>query len=111
MRFPLISHDNSDAHTLYIVRGSACGIASALSRMYATLPSLSNRTLQTNNHTSGGMIGPLLGGTLITISRAVPVYTSAVIFTLAGFCVLLLREGEGDSLDRTGRGKARVVVH
>ncbi|EKM79586.1 hypothetical protein AGABI1DRAFT_74699 [Agaricus bisporus var. burnettii JB137-S8] len=77
------------------VRGTACGIASALSRI-------------------GGMIAPLLGGTLLMISRAVPVYTSVGVFTVAGICVLLLREGEGASFDRTGKGRRRatkVVVH
>jgi hypothetical protein len=64
------------------------------------------------------MIAPLLGGTLLMISRAVPVYTSVVVFSLAGVCVLLLREGEGESFDRTGRGRrkgagagGRVIVH
>lgn len=59
------------------------------------------------------MIAPLLGGTLLMISRAVPVYTSVVVFALAGFCVLLLKEGAGDSLDRTGKGRAkgRAIVH
>ncbi|KXN80839.1 hypothetical protein AN958_07202 [Leucoagaricus sp. SymC.cos] len=71
------------------VRGSACGIASALSRI-------------------GGMIAPLLGGTLLMINRAVPVYTSVVVFAIAGFCVLLLKEDEGD---KSTRGKGRVIVH
>lgn len=60
------------------------------------------------------MIAPLLGGTLLMISRAVPVYTSVGVFTVAGICVLLLREGEGASFDRTGKGRRRatkVVVH
>lgn len=43
---------------------------------------------------SGGMIAPVLGGSLLVISRAVPVFTSAVIFVLAGSCVLLLRVKE-----------------
>ncbi|KXN80841.1 hypothetical protein AN958_07204, partial [Leucoagaricus sp. SymC.cos] len=71
------------------VRGSACGIASALSRI-------------------GGMIAPLLGGTLLMINRAVPVYTSVVVFAIAGFCVLLLKEDEGD---KSTRGKGKVIVH
>ncbi|KAF5377815.1 hypothetical protein D9615_006670 [Tricholomella constricta] len=72
------------------VRGTACGIASALSRI-------------------GGMIAPMLGGVLLMIDRSVPVYTSVVIFAIAGFCVLMLREGEGDSGDRS-KGK-RSFVH
>ncbi|KAJ8469013.1 hypothetical protein ONZ45_g17037 [Pleurotus djamor] len=55
------------------VRGSACGIASALSRI-------------------GGMIAPMLGGVLLMVDRSVPVYTSVVVFVLAGCCVLLLKE-------------------
>jgi len=55
------------------VRGTACGIASALSRI-------------------GGMIAPMLGGVLLMIDRSVPVYTSAVVFAVAGTFVLLLRE-------------------
>ncbi|TFK33035.1 MFS general substrate transporter [Crucibulum laeve] len=71
------------------VRGTACGIASALSRI-------------------GGMIAPMLGGILLMMNRAIPVYTSVVIFAIAGFCVLLLKEGAGDSAGRKG---ARVFTH
>jgi hypothetical protein len=54
------------------------------------------------------MIAPMLGGALLVIDRSVPVYASIITFAVAGFCVLMLREGEGDS----GRGKAEpVVVH
>ncbi|PPQ80443.1 hypothetical protein CVT25_001770 [Psilocybe cyanescens] len=74
------------------VRGTACGIASALSRI-------------------GGMIAPMLGGVLLMMDRSVPVYTSVVILAIAGFCVLLLREGEGDS-SRGSRGKSsRALTH
>ncbi|KAG5638739.1 hypothetical protein H0H81_010549 [Sphagnurus paluster] len=72
------------------VRGTACGIASALSR-------------------TGGMIAPMLGGILLMIDRSVPVYTSVVIFAIAGVCVLMLREGEGESGDRA-KGE-RSLVH
>jgi len=68
------------------VRGSACGIASALSRI-------------------GGMIAPMLGGFLLSIDHSVPVYVSIVVFILAGLCVLLLHEREGE------RGEGRVIVH
>ncbi|KAI0953359.1 hypothetical protein AcW1_007597 [Taiwanofungus camphoratus] len=68
------------------VRGTACGIASALSRI-------------------GGMIAPMLGGTLLTIDHSIPVYTSIVVFVVAGVCVLLLDEKEGE------RGGERVIVH
>ncbi|KAG6860790.1 hypothetical protein C0995_007596 [Termitomyces sp. Mi166 len=57
------------------VRGTACGIASALSRI-------------------GGMIAPMLGGTLLMINRSIPVYTSATVFVFAGFCVLLIHENQ-----------------
>ncbi|KAI0322023.1 MFS general substrate transporter [Amylostereum chailletii] len=62
------------------VRGTACGTASALSRI-------------------GGMIAPILGGTLLVVKTSFPVYTSIVIFLLSGGCVLLLAEnpGEGSS--------------
>jgi len=55
------------------VRGTACGAASALSRI-------------------GGMIAPMAGGALLMIDPSVPVYASIVVFTLSGFCVLLLKE-------------------
>lgn len=69
------------------VRGTACGIASALSRI-------------------GGMIAPMLGGALLMMDRSVPVYASVITFAVAGTCVLMLREGEGDS----GRGKVEPVI-
>ncbi|EMD31441.1 major facilitator superfamily protein mfs4 [Gelatoporia subvermispora B] len=68
------------------VRGTACGIASALSRI-------------------GGMIAPMLGGKLLTINHSVPVYASIVIFIIAGVCVLLLDVKETES------GGERVLVH
>lgn len=71
------------------VRGTACGIASALSRI-------------------GGMIAPLVGGMLLMIDRTVPVYTSVVVFVIAGICVLFLKEREGHGMSKSGE---RVVVH
>ncbi|KAK0203016.1 MFS general substrate transporter [Desarmillaria ectypa] len=71
------------------VRGTACGIASALSRI-------------------GGMIAPLIGGMLLMIDRTVPVYTSVVVFVIAGVCVLFLKEREGHSMTKSSE---RVVVH
>ncbi|KAL0565988.1 hypothetical protein V5O48_016027 [Marasmius crinis-equi] len=58
------------------VRGTACGIASALSRI-------------------GGMIAPILGGMLLVISRSIPVYTSVIVYVLSGLGVLMLKEGAG----------------
>ena len=54
----------------------------------------------------GGMIAPLLGGALLMMDRSIPVYASIVTFAIAGCCVLMLREGEGDS----GRGKGEAMV-
>ncbi|TFK93073.1 MFS general substrate transporter [Polyporus arcularius HHB13444] len=68
------------------VRGTACGIASALSRI-------------------GGMIAPILGGSLLMIDHSFPVYASIGIFVLAGICVLLLEEHEGE------RGGSRALAH
>ncbi|KII90655.1 hypothetical protein PLICRDRAFT_137021 [Plicaturopsis crispa FD-325 SS-3] len=71
------------------VRGTACGVASALSRI-------------------GGMIAPLVGGMLLMVDRSFPVYASVVIFGFSGVCVLFLREDAGDG----GRGDGeRVIVH
>jgi len=55
---------------------------------------------------SGGMIAPILGGVLLVINRAVPVYTAVVVFAIAGFCVLLLKE---DGSHRKEKGK--VMLH
>jgi len=56
----------------------------------------------------GGMIAPLLGGTLLMIDRSSPVYTSVVIFAIAGICVLMLKEDAGDGGREPGE---RVVIH
>ncbi|PPQ73324.1 hypothetical protein CVT26_015347 [Gymnopilus dilepis] len=74
------------------IRGTACGIASALSRI-------------------GGMIAPMLGGMLLMVNRAIPVYTSVIVFAIAGFCVLLLKEGAGDSGARSRGKSGRTIVH
>ncbi|RPD62502.1 MFS general substrate transporter [Lentinus tigrinus ALCF2SS1-7] len=68
------------------VRGTACGIASALSRI-------------------GGMIAPIVGGSLLMVDHSFPVYASIGIFVVAGICVLLLEEHEGE------RGNSRVLAH
>ena len=57
----------------------------------------------------GGMIAPMLGGSLLMIDRSIPVYTSVVTFAIAGFCVLLLKESAGDSA--RGRKGRRAIVH
>ncbi|KAI0031935.1 major facilitator superfamily domain-containing protein, partial [Vararia minispora EC-137] len=58
------------------VRGTACGAASALSRI-------------------GGMIAPILGGTLLMVDISFPVFASIGVFALSGMCVLFLHEGAG----------------
>ncbi|KAG1723017.1 major facilitator superfamily domain-containing protein [Suillus paluster] len=59
------------------VRGTACGIASALSRI-------------------GGMIAPMLGGALLVVNRAFPVWTSVVVYGITGVFILLLHESAGN---------------
>ncbi|EDR14598.1 uncharacterized protein LACBIDRAFT_305378 [Laccaria bicolor S238N-H82] len=58
------------------VRGTACGIASALSKV-------------------GGVITPMFGGMLLMIDKSLPVYASTMVFVFAGFCVLILKEDRG----------------
>jgi hypothetical protein len=48
---------------------------------------------------SGGMIAPLLGGSLLMINNSYPVYASIVIFLLAAVAVLFLRGHEGKRAD------------
>ena len=43
----------------------------------------------------GGMIAPLLGGSLLMIDNSFPVYASIGIFLLATVAVFMLREHEG----------------
>jgi MFS family permease len=57
------------------VRSSACGVASALSRV-------------------GGMTAPLVGSALLAVDRTWPVYCSILVFGAATLSVLLLRGGE-----------------
>ncbi|KAJ7225962.1 MFS general substrate transporter, partial [Mycena pura] len=76
------------------VRGTACGIASALSRMWVAPSFLLGLLI-------GGIIAPLLGAALLLISRAAPVYASMVAFLFAAGCVLLLSEDVGEG----GRNK------
>lgn len=70
------------------VRGTACGIASALSRI-------------------GGMIAPLLGGALLVFNRGFPVWTSVVVYVITGVFVLLLHESAGN----ISGGTERSFVH
>ncbi|KAF8491171.1 MFS general substrate transporter [Russula emetica] len=73
------------------VRGTACGTASALSRV-------------------GGMIAPIVGGALLMIDPSFPVYASIAVFLLSGICVLLIKEvNSGASEDKDRRPAA--IVH
>ncbi|KAG8889996.1 hypothetical protein FRB98_001431 [Tulasnella sp. 332] len=72
------------------IRGTACGTASALSRI-------------------GGMIAPLLGGQLLVIDRRLPVYAAVVIFIVAGFSVLLLPSERAPTTE-TRRGDGYQLV-
>ena len=58
----------------------------------------------------GGMIAPILGGVLLMMNRSIPVYTSVVVFAIAGFCALLLKEEAGEGARVRGR-RDRVIVH
>jgi hypothetical protein len=93
--------------TLVSVRGTACGIASALSRMYVSALSCGLLPFTQKFQNRGGMIAPIVGGSLLIMGRSVPVYTSVVIFAIAGICVLSLKENEGDG----SRGNAEIAVH
>lgn len=53
----------------------------------------------------GGMIAPILGGSLLMVNNSFPVYASIIIFLVATVCVLLLNEDEGD------RGASRSLAH
>jgi hypothetical protein len=57
---------------------------------------------------SGGMIAPILGGTLLVINTSFPVYASIGVFMLSGISVLLLSEDAGAALNAKG-GKPTLV--
>jgi len=71
------------------VRGTACGAATALSRI-------------------GGMIAPIAGGALLMVDPSFPVYASIVVFILSGICVLLIKEVSRPSEDK---GRRAAIVH
>lgn len=50
------------------------------------------------------MIAPVLGGALLMVSRALPVYTSVIVFIIAGLCTLLLRVEEEDERGKGAGG-------
>jgi hypothetical protein len=47
-------------------------------------------------YSRGGMIAPLLGGALLVVNRAFPVWTSVVVYVITGVFVLLLHETAGN---------------
>lgn len=51
------------------------------------------------------MVAPMLGGRLLVINSAFPVFASTVIFLVAGLCVLLLKESAGK------HGVQRALMH
>jgi hypothetical protein len=53
------------------------------------------------------MFAPLVGGLLLAIDRALPVYASVVIFFVAGLCVLLIPEQPR----RLGKSDGATFVH
>ena len=55
----------------------------------------------------GGMIAPIAGGALLMIDSSFPVYASIVVFTLSGFCVLLLKETPSAGASKSGR----AIIH
>ena len=75
-----------------------------------TLPPLHGFPLTSTDTAScrGGMIAPILGGTLLMVNTSFPVYTSICVFTLSGVAVLLLSEDAGDTKGREG---GPVIVH
>lgn len=76
---------------------------SNVSRLSSRLAS--SVVLTTPPRTRGGMIAPMLGGTLLTIDHSFPVYASIGIFILGGLCVIMLKEREG------ARGGQRILAH
>ncbi|KAH0826166.1 major facilitator superfamily domain-containing protein [Lanmaoa asiatica] len=56
----------------------------------------------------GGMIAPLLGGTLLFINRSFPVYASVVVYLVTALCIVLLRETAGQGGGGNGE---RALMH
>lgn len=50
----------------------------------------------------GGMFAPLIGGFLLSIDRALPVYAAVGVFALAGACTLLIDEPENQEKSDSG---------
>jgi hypothetical protein len=56
----------------------------------------------------GGIIAPMAGGILLMIDPSFPVLASALVFALAGFCVLLLPEHNSGGIDKGGHA---AMIH
>ena len=54
------------------------------------------------------MIAPMAGGALLMIDPSFPVYASIVVFTLSGFCVLLLKETPSAG---ASKGNRTAIIH
>lgn len=54
------------------------------------------------------MIAPIMGGILLFINRAFPVYVSVGVYLVTALCVVLLHETAGQSGNGNGE---RVIVH
>ncbi|GAA5891536.1 hypothetical protein JCM6882_004503 [Rhodosporidiobolus microsporus] len=72
-------------------RGTACGLASALSRL-------------------SGIVAPLVTGVLLSISISLPLFISGCCFFATAACAWGLRDVEGKMVREGGRG-GRVAVH
>jgi len=68
------------------VRGTAGGSASALNRI-------------------GGMIAPLLGGSVMVINKSLPVYISSAVLLLAACCVLALPYESAEEVVSAGQSE------
>lgn len=69
---PVLNNSHTDSYTLGVFpaaeRGTACGVASALSRL-------------------AGILAPLISGILLSISDNMPLYASVLLFTIASGCM------------------------
>jgi hypothetical protein len=97
-----------DYSFLLPVRGTACGAALALSRMYVPYLLMLFCAVMTPLVDRGGIIAPMAGGILLMMNPSFPVLASALVFALAGFCVLLLPENNGGGIDKGGHA---AMIH
>lgn len=98
------------------VRGTACGSASALSRMYVHFycPSYPLPTHWILTY-SGGITAPLIGGPLVALSPTLTVITSVAIFLLSAILLFfldraLVRAASTTGPDPGGEGPVRAYT-